>query len=71
MPYSQLEFQTDINTANDYTRAYTPAFTNAGYQGPMTFEGFANAGYYGGDPFSFGQYLQQRQIGSPMPTVTI
>jgi hypothetical protein len=37
----------------------------------MTFEGFANAGYYGGDPFSFGQYLQQRQIGSPMPTVTI
>jgi len=71
IPYSQLEFQTDINTANDYTRAYTPAFTNAGYQGPMTFEGFANAGYYGGDPFSFGQYLQQRQIGSPMPTVTI
>jgi len=71
VPYSQLEFQTDINTANDYTRAYTPAFTNAGYQGPMTFEGFANAGYYGGDPFSFGQYLQQRQIGSPMPTVTI
>ena len=67
IPYSQLEFQTDINTANDYTRA----FTNAGYQGPMTFEGFANAGYYGGDPFSFGQYLQQRQIGSPMPTVTI
>ena len=71
VPYSQLEFQTDINTANDYTRAYTPAFTNAGYQGPMTFEGFANAGYYGGDPFSFGQYLQQRQIGSPMPTITI
>jgi len=34
-------------------------------------EGFASAGYYGGDPFSFGQYLNSRPISAPQPTITI
>lgn len=71
VPYSQLELQTDITTTNDYAKAYGQQYTAQGYQGPMTVEGFANAGYYGGDPFSFGQYLSSRPIVGPQPNVII
>lgn len=71
VPYSQLELQTDITTTNDYAKAYGQQYTAQGYQGPMTVEGFASAGYYGGDPFSFGQYLNSRPIAGPQPNVFI
>ena len=71
VPYSQLELQTDITTTNDYAKAYGQQYTAQGYQGPMTVEGFASAGYYGGDPFSFGQYLNARPIVGPQPNVII
>lgn len=71
VPYSQLELQTDITTTNDYAKAYGQQYTAQGYQGPMTVEGFASAGYYGGDPFSFGQYLNARPITGPQPNVFI
>jgi len=71
VPYSQLELQTDITTTNDYAKAYGQQYTAQGYQGPMTVEGFASAGYYGGDPFSFGQYLNARPIVGPQPNVFI
>jgi len=71
VPYSQLELQTDVTTTNDYAKAYGQSYTAQGYKGPMTMEGFASAGYYGGDPFSFGQYLNSRPIIGPQPTVTI
>lgn len=71
VPYSQLELQTDITTTNDYAKAYGQQYAAQGYQGPMTPEGFASAGYYGGDPFSFGQYLNARPIVGPQPNVII
>jgi hypothetical protein len=71
VPYSQLELQTDITTTNDYAKAYGQQYTAQGYQGPMTVEGFASAGYYGGDPFSFGQYLNSRPIVGPQPNIVI
>ena len=71
VPYSQLELQTDITTTNDYAKAYGQQYVAQGYQGPMTVEGFSSAGYYGGDPFSFGQYLSSRPITGPQPNVII
>ena len=71
IPYSQLELQTDITTTNDYAKAYGQQYAAQGYQGPMTVEGFASAGYYGGDPFSFGQYLNSRPITAPQPNIII
>lgn len=71
VPYSQLELQTDITTTNDYAKAYGQQYAAQGYQGPMTVEGFSSAGYYGGDPFSFGQYLSSRPIVGPQPNVII
>ena len=71
VPYSQLELQTDITTTNDYAKAYGQQYAAQGYQGPMTVEGFSSAGYYGGDPFSFGQYLSSRPITGPQPNVII
>ena len=71
IPYSQLELQTDITTTNDYAKAYGQQYVAQGYQGPMTVEGFASAGYYGGDPFSFGQYLNSRPITVPQPNIII
>ena len=71
VPYSQLELQTDITTTNDYAKAYGQQYVAQGYQGPMTPEGFASAGYYGGDPFSFGQYLSSRPIAGPQPNIII
>jgi len=71
IPFSQLELQTDITTTNDYAKAYGQQYTAQGYQGPMDVEGFASAGYYGGDPFSFGQYLNSRPIVGPQPNIII
>ena len=53
----------DVNTLNTstYPSTYSNQFAEAGYTGPNTFEGLANAGYYGGgDMFSFGQMLKQK-----------
>ena len=53
----------DVNTLNTstYPSTYSNQFSEAGYTGPNTFEGLANAGYYGGgDMFSFGQMLKQK-----------
>jgi hypothetical protein len=72
VPYSQLELSTDISTQNDYTKAYGSSYAQAGYQGPNTFEGFASAGFYGADPYSFAEYMAARRpVVSPQPTVVI
>ena len=72
VPYSQLELSTDISTQNDYTKAYGSSYAQAGYQGPNTFDGFASAGFYGADPYSFAEYMAARRpVVSPQPTVVI
>jgi len=60
---------TDLVTANDYTRNYGSQFAQLGYQGPQTLQGFAEAGFYGGDPFSFGQILRANTVQVPQATI--
>lgn len=60
---------TDITTANDYTRSYANQFAQLGYQGPQTLQGFADAGFYGGDPFSFSQVLKANSVAIPQSTI--
>lgn len=51
----------DVSTPEAYVGTYGDQYSKAGYTGPNTFEGLANAGYYGGgDMFSFGQILKQK-----------
>ena len=51
----------DVSTPQAYVGTYGDQYARAGYTGPNTFEGLANAGYYGaGDMFSFGQMLKQK-----------
>lgn len=61
--------ETDINGATDYSQAYASAFQGAGYVGPNDFNNFANAGYYGGDPFSIAQY--NRRVPTPQANIRI
>jgi hypothetical protein len=60
---------TDLVTANDYTRNYGSQFAQLGYQGPQNLQGFAEAGFYGGDPFSFGQILRANTVQVPQATI--
>ena len=61
--------ETDINGATDYSQAYASAFQGAGYVGPNDFNSYANAGYYGGDPFSIAQY--NRRVPTPQANIRI
>ena len=55
---------TDVSTPQAYVGVYGNQFANAGYNGPNTFEGLVQSSYYGGgDMFSFGQMLKQKQQG--------
>ena len=60
---------TDIQGATDYSQAYAGAYQGAGYVGPNDFNSFANAGYYGGDPFSIAQY--NRRVPTPQANIRI
>ena len=70
--YQQIEvtpLSTDVSTSNDYTKAYGNQFADAGFAGPQTMQGFADAGFYGGDPFSFGQALRANSVPIPQSTI--
>jgi hypothetical protein len=70
--YQQIEvtpLSTDVTTSNDYTKAYGNQFADAGFAGPQTMQGFADAGFYGGDPFSFGQALRANSVQVPQSTI--
>ena len=60
---------TQIQGATDYSQAYAGAFQGAGYVGPNDFNSFANAGFYGGDPFSIAQY--NRRVPTPQANIRI
>lgn len=58
----------NIESPTDYSQAYANAFQGAGYVGANDFMSYANAGYYGGDPFSIAQY---NKVRAPQPTVRL
>ena len=60
---------TDVTSANDYTKNYGTQYAQLGYQGPQTIQGFSEAGFYGGDPFSFAQVLRANTVGVPQSTI--
>jgi|GEM_PF-4602717 len=60
---------TEITGATDYSQAYAGAYQGAGFVGPNDFNSFANAGYYGGDPFSIAQY--NRRVPTPQANIRI
>lgn len=68
-PIEVTPLSTDVTTSNDYTRAYADQFSQAGYMGPQNMQGFADAGFYGGDPFSFGQALKANSVPIPQSTI--
>jgi len=68
-PIEVTPLSTDVTTSNDYTRAYADQFAQAGYMGPQNIQGFADAGFYGGDPFSFGQALKANSVPIPQSTI--
>ena len=58
----------NIESPTDYSQAYASAFQGAGYVGANDFNSYANAGYYGGDPFSIAQY---NRVRAPQPTIRL
>ena len=68
-PIEVTPLSTDVTTSNDYTKAYGNQFADAGFAGPQTMQGFADAGFYGGDPFSFGQALRANSVPIPQSTI--
>lgn len=63
-PIDVTPLPTDVSTPQAYVGVYGNQFANAGYTGPNTFEGLVQSSYYGGgDMFSFGQMLKQKQQG--------
>ena len=58
----------NIESPTDYSQAYASAFQSAGYVGANDFNSYANAGYYGGDPFSIAQY---NRVRAPQPTIRL
>ena len=68
-PIEVTPLSTDVTTSNDYTKAYGNQFAQAGYMGPQNMQGFADAGFYGGDPFSFGQALRANSVPIPQSTI--
>jgi len=71
VPYAITALPTDVNTSNDYSKAYAQQYAQAGYTGPQTMQGFAQAGFYGGDPYSFSQVLRNNKVAVPSATVRI
>lgn len=69
--YAITDLPTDVSTSNDYTKAYGTQFAQAGYTGMPSMEGFAQAGFYGGDPYSFSQVLRNNKVAVPTATVRI
>ena len=63
-----LLMDTTITSATDYSSAYAGAFQGAGFVGPNEFNSYAQAGYYGGDPYSLSQY---RRIAPPQANIRI
>ena len=61
--------ETEIQGATDYSQAYASSFQGAGYVGPNDFNSYANAGYYGGDPFSMAQY--NRRVPTPQANIRV
>lgn len=70
-PADVIPLPTNVTTASDYERQYSQQFNTLGYQGPNTLAGFAQAGYYGGDPFSFNQLIKSNAVAVPQATVNI
>ena len=70
-PVQITDLPTDVSTSNDYTKAYGTQFAQAGYTGMPSMEGFAQAGFYGGDPYSFSQVLRNNKVAVPTATVRI
>jgi hypothetical protein len=70
-PYAVTELPTDVATSNDYTKAYGAQYAQAGYAGIPSMEGFAQAGFYGGDPYSFSQILRNNKVAVPSATVRV
>ena len=70
-PIEITDLPTDVSTSNDYTKAYGTQFAQAGYTGMPSMEGFAQAGFYGGDPYSFSQVLRNNKVAVPTATVRI
>ncbi len=68
-PIEVTPLSTDVTTSNDYEKAYGNQFAQAGYMGPQNMQGFADAGFYGGDPFSFGQALRANSVPIPQSTI--
>jgi len=68
-PIEVTPLSTDVTTSNDYTKAYGNQFADAGFAGPQTMQGFADAGFYGGDPFSFAQALRANSVQVPQSTI--
>ena len=68
-PIEVTPLSTDVTSSNDYTKAYGAQFADAGFAGPQTMQGFADAGFYGGDPFSFGQVLKANSVAVPQSTI--
>lgn len=68
-PIEVTPLSTDVTTSNDYEKAYGNQFAQAGYMGPQNIQGFADAGFYGGDPFSFGQALRANSVPIPQSTI--
>ena len=70
-PIQITDLPTDVSTSNDYTKAYGAQYAQAGYTGVPSMEGFAQAGFYGGDPYSFSQVLRNNKVAVPTATVRI
>ena len=70
-PADVIPLPTNVTTASDYERQYSPQYNTLGYQGPNTLAGFAQAGFYGGDPFSFNQLIKSNAVAVPQATVNI
>ena len=68
-PIEVTPLSTDVTSSNDYTKAYGAQFADAGFAGPQTMQGFADAGFYGGDPFSFAQALRANSVQVPQSTI--
>tara|TARA_R110002072_G_scaffold236313_3_gene393924 strand:+ start:1266 stop:2513 length:1248 start_codon:yes stop_codon:yes gene_type:complete len=68
-PIEVTPLSTDVTSSNDYTKAYGAQFADAGFAGPQTMQGFTDAGFYGGDPFSFGQVLKANSVAVPQSTI--
>lgn len=68
-PVLITDMPTDVTTANDYTRTYAAQYAGLGIQGLPNFQNFAEAGFYGGDPYSFASAMRANSVAIPQATV--